>query len=51
MVVCHYHYQFGDDVGEKLLHDWSSLLKLLGPVLELANYETGVCVLCVAMVT
>lgn len=39
--MCRYMYNFTEDVGERLLQDWTSLLKLLGPVLELAKYQQG----------
>ena len=41
MVMCRYEYEFSEDVGERLCQDWISLLKLLGPVLELAKYQQG----------
>jgi len=40
--MCRYSYDFSEDVGERLCQDWSSLLKLLGPVLELAKYQQGI---------
>ena len=42
VVMCRYLYNFNEDVGERLSQDWTSLLKLLGPVLELAKYQQGI---------
>ena len=40
--MCRYLYNFSEDIGERLGQDWTSLLKLLGPVLELAKYQQGI---------